>query len=235
MKSLLTILLAFFFALNSSAQELKNSINFQVGSAIPIGQYSQTDNSNNASYATTGIYLQADFLHTINKLYIGGQLSLFTNGFNTDEYDANIEKQSASFLSSTNGGGYAGLGISATWGYNFYSSGNTVVGGHLKIGYLSYGIGELQTTLSGGGNTFKFITASSAISALTGTLGIQLKSNFSNNFSFLASLDYMFAKPTFENVLFTQYTNGNYTSRSSLDGYIKVRNIIPSVGIGYNF
>ncbi|MDL5044626.1 hypothetical protein QQ054_01005 [Oscillatoria amoena NRMC-F 0135] len=235
MKKLSLIACMLLFTAAFAQDEKKNLISGHIGLSIPMGLYGSTENKDGAQFASVGRNLQAMFTHTTGKFYVGGQLSLFANAMNVDEFNKMMLNETGAAVSATSASGFAGLNILGMIGYNLVKDKKTSFGAHIKPGLSSVAITSIDNRVQGNGNEVRTQRDAAGSVAFTTLLGYDVRFDFTTNFTLLLGMDYQVLSADFTEVPIRQYLNGTLFATDKLSGNSKFNQLMVNFGVGYRF
>lgn len=233
MKKLLLSFALVASTLGIQAQK-RNQLFIQVGRTIPVGAFGSTKRDD-AAFATSERGVLFGYMHHFGRFYIGTQISLLSNHFNTGAYDRLIKNSTpAGTTSITTHNGYAYVGAHLVLGVDYPIDSTLFIGLHIKPGRALYLAGDLNNTTISGNKTVVSSLAGFAETDFSYTLGTQVRKVVAKNISLLGTIDYYFGTvSSYTN--FKQTLNGNTIENRSGFTELKYRNLFITLGLSYDF
>ena len=203
MKNLRLILIIWLFAITKGLSQDKGYVAISIGPSIPIGDFASKDPDNDkAGLAQTGAIFDISFCYKLGK-QLGVSALLRGQANSTDKQV--IVNELATQLPS---------GVTADVDTGYWSAGALMVGGYgsfplskkisfdskIMFGLLTASSPSFDINLNSGGGMGWVKQESVSSSAFAYLLGVGLKFDAGKRICLLANVDYMGAKPKFENV-----------------------------------
>jgi hypothetical protein len=220
MKSSLFMILFLVFSSFSLFSQDRGYIGVSIGPSIPTGDFSSKDMYNqSAGFAKTGAIFDISFGYKLGKNF--GLTAILRGQANKVDAQAISDEMSKEFM-----GDFVGTVRTGSWGI-----GGLLVGGYssisvakqlnfesrLMLGFLSATSPDMTINLTGPGGTGWVKQSSTSGTAFAYLAGIGLKYNAGKRVCLLANIDYLGAKPEFEDVETTtsmgDYDKSSYTQK----------------------
>jgi len=207
-----------------------NRISISVGPSFAEGNFGSTDhNETESGFAGTGVNLNLYFTHKINPNFgIGVKGFTNSNVFKSASYVTELQMES----------GYPWVTNSSYWNSDglmagiigYIPSGKSTFELSLLGGYMSLSSPETKFTLA---NTIAWFQLESTKATSFGcNLGVGINCPLSENWSFLANLDYLMGSFKFGNMRSTDFQGTNEVSPGGKQTFDALN---LTIGLGYNF
>jgi len=202
-KYILSFVVLTTIVLSTQAQNTKGYIGLSLGPSIPLGEFASKDADNDAAgWAKTGAIFDISFAYKLGdgNFGISGLLRGQSNPTDAQSLANELANQVAGVNWTVESAGW-GIGGLMFGGFgSFPISEKASFDTRVMIGFLSASSPEITVTGSGPGGTDWFKQSSASANSFAYLLGAGFKFDIGKKLYLLTNLDYLGAKPEFNNV-----------------------------------
>lgn len=220
MKKLLLLIVIIMLSGSASFSQNKGYVAISLGPSIPTGDFSSKDMNNEAAgFAKTGIFLDLSFAYKIGDNFgVTALLRGQSNKLDGQAISNEMSKKLPDDVSENTSVGSWGVGGILVGGYSSIQITKQLsFESKLMAGFISANSPEILINLNGPGGTAWVKQNSTSGNAFAYLAGIGLKYDAGKRICMIAHVDYLGAKPKFNNVETTtnlldlQNETNNYT------------------------